>query len=226
LVTKIIESFIFPFKSQRHLSFTEFVKWILSFCPNIHTLKLQIIEEPKDLHNEIVHLKKLKDLHIGTSNGIDPKEVASVAFRTKTTLLTSSKLIRNCRQVEILRVESFCITLRDLAEFEHYNNLKEADLHWLHGPSVKEALPILERCTNLRRLSLTRWTKLFFPPANEMCDFIMKLKHLTYLYIQYCDNRQCDHFKSVRDKVNEFVLHRRPNLKFYLSCCYNFANSS
>ena len=125
----------------------------------------------------------------------------------------------NCRQVEILRVESFGITLRDFAELEHYKNLKEADLHWLDGPSVKVALTKLERCTNLRRLSLTRWKKQFFPPVNEICDFIMKLKHLTYLNIKYCDNRQCDHFKSVRDKVNEFVLHRRPNFKFCLSCC-------
>jgi hypothetical protein len=90
LVTKVIEMFIFFFKSQHHLYSTEFVKWILPFCSNIHTLKLHLIGEPKDVHNEISRLTKLNDLYIGASKGIDPKEVTSVAFRTKTTQLTSS----------------------------------------------------------------------------------------------------------------------------------------
>jgi hypothetical protein len=88
LVSKIIE--MFYFKSQPHLSCTEFIKWILSFCSNVETLKIHLMEQPNDLHNEIARLKKLKDLHIGTCNGIDLKEVKSVAFPTKTTLLTSS----------------------------------------------------------------------------------------------------------------------------------------
>ena len=71
---------IFSFKS--HLYFAEFVKWILPFCPNIHTLKLHSIGEPKDVHNDIIRLKKLKDLEIETSE--DLKEVTFVAFRTKT----------------------------------------------------------------------------------------------------------------------------------------------
>ena len=88
LVMKIIE--MFYFKSQPHLSYTEFIKWILPFCSNIETLKIHLIEQPNDLHNEIVRLKKLKDLQIGTSIGIDLKEVTCVAFLTKKMMLTSS----------------------------------------------------------------------------------------------------------------------------------------
>jgi hypothetical protein len=80
LVSEFIKMFIFSFKS--HLSFTEFVKWILPICPNIHTLKLRSIDQPNDLHNDIIRLKKLKILDIVTIKGIDRKEVTCVAFRT------------------------------------------------------------------------------------------------------------------------------------------------
>jgi hypothetical protein len=89
LVTEIIEMFMFYLKIERHLSSTEFIEWILPFCPNIHTLKLRSIDQPNDLHNDIIRLKKLKDLDIPYSYGIDPVEVTSVAFRTKTTLTSS-----------------------------------------------------------------------------------------------------------------------------------------
>ena len=41
-----------------------------------------------------------------------------------------------------------------MAELEHYENVSEVHLCWELGPSVKEALPILERCPQLRRLTL------------------------------------------------------------------------
>jgi hypothetical protein len=50
----------------------------------------------------------------------------------------------------------------------------------------------------------------------------MKLKHLTFLHIIYWDNPNCVHFKSEVDEVKEFVLPRRPNFKFYISCCDMF----
>jgi hypothetical protein len=90
LVIKNIEMFTFSVKSQRHSSFTEFVKWLLPFCPNVETLKLHFHEEPKGLANYIVRLKKLKDLYIGISQGINPGNVTSAAFRNETTLLNSS----------------------------------------------------------------------------------------------------------------------------------------
>jgi hypothetical protein len=79
----------FSFENQRHLSIAEFVKWILSFCSNIDALRLTLTEMPSDLHNEIVRLQKLKNLHIGTSTGMHPKEVTSVTFARNETLLTS-----------------------------------------------------------------------------------------------------------------------------------------
>ena len=69
------EMFNFSFENQCHLSIAEFVKWILSFCSNIETLTIPLIGQPNDLHKDIVRLKKLKDLHIGTSVGIDAEEV-------------------------------------------------------------------------------------------------------------------------------------------------------
>jgi hypothetical protein len=59
--------FIISFKS--HLSFAEFVKCIIPFCPNIHTLKLRLFGLPEDLDNEIVRLNKLKELDIETGIG-------------------------------------------------------------------------------------------------------------------------------------------------------------
>ena len=61
------------------------------FCSNIHTLYIDLIDQPNDLHNEIVRLKKLKDINISSDKyGIDPEEVTCVAFLIKTTFLISS----------------------------------------------------------------------------------------------------------------------------------------
>jgi hypothetical protein len=127
--------------------------------------------------------------------------------------------------VDILRVNVSEATLQDLAELEHYENLKEAHLRWSRGPSGKEALPILKRCTNLRRLILGKWELDTTFSSKELCDFITELKHLTFLHIIYHDNPDCNHFKSVVDEVKTFVLSRRPNFKFYISCCEMFDES-
>ena len=55
-------------------------------------------------------------------------------------------------------------TLKDLAELEHYENLKEVNLRWLNDP-VKEILPILKRCTHLRRLTLATFVPGTILPA-------------------------------------------------------------
>ena len=114
----------------------------------------------------------------------------------------------------------FYITRQDLAELEH-ENLKEAHLLWLDD-TEKEALLILERCTNLRRLTLAKWKKPSFPSFKELCDFIMELKQLTFLHIIYGDIPNCGHFESLVDEVKAFFLPRRPNFKFYVSCCSKF----
>ena len=109
-----------------------------------------------------------------------------------------------------------------MAELEHYENISEAHLCWNLGHSVKEALPILERCQNLRRLTFEKLFKQFILPFKELCGFIMKMKHLTFLHIICRDNSYCNHFQSEVDGVKDFVLPSRPNFKFYISCCYEF----
>jgi len=118
-------------------------------------------------------------------------------------------------------VNSCGTSLQDLADLEHYTNLKEAHLRWFYDPD-KEALPLLKKCTNLRRLTLGKWKKLSLPTSEELCDFITELKDLTFLHIIYRDIFYCNHFKSLVDEVKAFVLPCRPNFKFYISCCYKF----
>ena len=140
--------------------------------------------------------------------------------------------------METLRVDA-SFTQRDFPDLEHYSNLKEVHLHWSDGHSVKDVLLVLRRCTHLRRLTLESWTYKFdfsdSATLEEFCDFIVKMKHLTLVHIvcnlhnnhelvmvRRCDIENCLHFKSVVDKVKAFVLPRRPNFKFYISCCYMF----
>jgi hypothetical protein len=125
-------------------------------------------------------------------------------------------------------VDSSVITLQNLAELEHYGHLKEVYLRWVEDFSVKEALAILRRCTNLRRLFLERpkaKERLTFPTSEDLRDFIMELKHLTFLHIISCEIPPCNHYKSEVDGVKAFVLPRRPNFKFYISCCEQFNRS-
>jgi len=107
----------------------------------------------------------------------------------------------------------------DLAGLEHNDNITEVHLRWLLGPSVKEVLPMLKRCTHLRRLTLERPARICFPPFEELCNFIMELKQLTCLQIIYDHCHRSNHFKSEVDEVNAFLLPLRPNFNFCLSCC-------
>ena len=117
-------------------------------------------------------------------------------------------------------MESCYISEGDLAELEHYGNLKEAHLRWLNDFPVKEALPILKRCTTLHRLTLKKWIlDTVFPPSKEFCEFIMELKQLTFMHMIYNDYFDCNHSKSFVEKVQGFILPRRPNFEFYQSCC-------
>ena len=117
-------------------------------------------------------------------------------------------------------MNAYGMKLRDLAELEHYTNLKEVNLRWLHGP-VTEALAMLEhlwiqRCTHLRRLTLAKWEESSLPSSEELCDFIMELKDLTFLHIIYRHVPYYGHFTSLVFKVKAFVLPRRPNFEFVL----------
>jgi hypothetical protein len=125
--------------------------------------------------------------------------------------------------VEILRVNAYGMKLRDLADLKHYTNLKQAHLLWSDGFSPKSQREDKSETEKFLtgRLTLARKT-LPSMTLKEICDFIMKLKHLTYLHIKYHYDLQCDHIKSLVDEVKAFFLPRRPNFKFYVSCCEQF----
>ena len=73
------------------ISIPALAQWILSVCLNIHTLTLTINwMTSNSFHEEIVRLKKLKELNVTTDDAIDLEEVTLIAFRITTTLLTSS----------------------------------------------------------------------------------------------------------------------------------------
>ena len=127
--------------------------------------------------------------------------------------------------MEILRWDAARFSQRDLAYLELYKNITEVHLRWLFNPSVKEILPMLKRCTHLRRLTLKSDVRHYYPSSEELLDFIMRLKHLTFFHIIYKDSPTCDHFKSEVDEVKAFVLPRRLNFKFYVSCCSKFDES-
>ena len=74
-------------------SISALVRWILSVCLNIHLLQLSITpQKPSSFLNEIVRLKKLKDLVVSADEASDLKEVTLIGFRIMTimTVLTSS----------------------------------------------------------------------------------------------------------------------------------------
>jgi hypothetical protein len=99
--------------------------------------------------------------------------------------------------------------------------VKKAHLCCLACPCMKDFLLMLKRCTNLRRL--TNCKKTYFPFV--LCDFILELKDLKFVHITNFYISNCDYFESLVDQVKAFVLLRRPNFKFYVSCCFEFAES-
>jgi hypothetical protein len=74
-------------------SISALVKWILSACLNIHTLRLQSTDDEEGLNsflNEIGFLEKLRELKVNVSSSSALKKVTIIASRTMTTLLTFS----------------------------------------------------------------------------------------------------------------------------------------
>jgi hypothetical protein len=111
--------------------------------------------------------------------------------------------------VEILDLFTRKANLKDITEWAA-ENMKDVELGWDKGPSIKQVLPVLAKWRQLRKLTLS-FDFRHFPPAEVFCDFIMRLKHLTYLRL-----RDSPKLKPLIDKINEFVLPRRPN--FDLKC--------
>ena len=104
---------------------------------------------------------------------------------------------------------------KDFAELDA-TNLKEVYLRWAEGPSAEEILPVLKKCRYLQRLTLL---ELPVPALKILFDFIMGMKHLTYLELWLiCNTSSCEQLKSLRDKINKLVLPQCPNFELVLEC--------
>ena len=194
----------------------ELVKWIQTACLNIHILTLKSEDVGWiDLHFDFDRLKNLKELHVNAQIASNLKVVTFLPIPKIEPLLTSSKIFRKCRQVEILRLDVCNMDLEDFAELEPAERTTEVHLSWGSGPSIEEVLPVIKRWRHLRRLTLHPRD---FPRFEVVCGFIMKLKHLIYFhFIPDSINCSRDRWETLRDKVNQIVLPQRPNFEFDIS---------
>ena len=105
------------------------------------------------------------------------------------------------------------VNVQDIADFKPAENITEIKLIWEEGPSIEEVLPILKRWRHLRQLTLQSGPSV--PQFEVLCDFIMEMKHLTYLnFIPNVMYRNCGQLESLGEKVTQFALTNRPNFKF------------
>jgi hypothetical protein len=114
--------------------------------------------------------------------------------------------------VEILHLSVLKANLQDFAEF-NATNVKELSLLWEKGPSIEEALLVLVKCRQLRKLKLFVGPEL--PTFEVLSYFIVMMHHLEYLCLVPRTNCQQNH---LRDKIHESILPSRPNFKFYVGC--------
>ena len=115
--------------------------------------------------------------------------------------------------MEILEIYFKKANLKDVTDLAA-ENMKEVELGWEKGPSIAQVLPVLAKWRQLRKLTLFLDER-HHPSSEVFCDFIMGMKNLTYLSL-YPDSSL--KLKPLRDKINEFVLPRRPN--FDLKSCH------
>ena len=115
-------------------------------------------------------------------------------------------------------MDIYILNLEDLAELEPAENLTDVTLRWHGGHTIEEVLPILKRWRHLCRLTFADlYEDACFPPVEVLGDFIMGMKHLSYLHIVpeiVCSNVRMEIF---RDKVNELIVPLRPNFTFNIS---------
>ncbi len=104
-------------------------------------------------------------------------------------------------------------TPRDFAEL-NATNTKEIELVWEKGPSIEEALLVLLKCRQLRKLRISVGEELV-PTFEVLSFFIIVMKHLEYLYLSLNSNHQLKH---LRDKIHESISSSRPNFKFDVTC--------
>jgi hypothetical protein len=112
--------------------------------------------------------------------------------------------------VESLSVDTDVANIRDYAELESAVNMTEVIICWREGHSIEEILPVLKRWRQLRRLTLRSCNESSVPRVKVICDFIMRMKYLTYLQLSL----DCAQPETLRVEVNAVVLSRRPNFEF------------
>jgi hypothetical protein len=105
------------------------------------------------------------------------------------------------------------VTVQDIADFKFAENITDITLTWVMGPSIEDVLPVLKKWRHLRQLTLQ--SGLSVPRFEVLCDFIVQMKHLTYLNlipnVKYSNRSQLE---SLREKVTQFTLTNRPHFKF------------
>jgi len=210
----------FIFKSHG-FSISALVKWILSACSNIHDLEIELPYQESFLDEigRLKKLKKLKKLNVTAYYSSDLKEVTLIASIIMPTLLTSWQIVRSCRQVEILKMNIWCLTLWDVTKLEPAENTTDFTLFWENHPAIEEVLSVLKRLLKrwqqLHQLTLWNTFNKSVPQLELLGDFIMEMKHLSYLHIApHFDDPNGGQLEILRDQVNELILPLCPNFKF------------
>ena len=108
--------------------------------------------------------------------------------------------------MEILEFFIRKANLRDITEWAA-ENMTEVDLRWDKGPSIEQVLPVLAKWRQLRKLTVISYERHHYPSSEVFCHFIMRMKRLKYLNLGSYSNPK---LKPLLDKINEFVLPRRP----------------
>jgi hypothetical protein len=107
------------------------------------------------------------------------------------------------------------LNARDFADFEPSENIRKIDLTLDEGSTIEQTLSVLKKWRKLSHLTLVSWFEPSVPRFDVLCDFIMGMKHLTYLHLTpNLGGQNCGQLKSLREKVTEFALANRPNFKF------------
>ena len=120
--------------------------------------------------------------------------------------------------MEILWIDVIDLFLGDLTELEPAETTTDLALFWETGPSIEEVLSVLKRWHQLHRLTLKNKQNKSVPQLELLGDFIMEMKHLSYLHIApHFDDPNGGQLEILRDKVNEMILPQRPNFKFDIS---------
>jgi hypothetical protein len=103
--------------------------------------------------------------------------------------------------------------VQDYAELESAVNMTEVSICWREGHSIEDILPVLKKWRQLRRLTLWSGNESSVPQIKVMCDFIMRMKNLTYFKLSL----NCAQLESFRDEVSKVLLPLRPKFELCIN---------